>query len=91
MGPPIIKNIEMPMKKIIKIASAVIFILLIIAIYNSVYFDIPRNEIISKHAKGTSDFLELADGSKIHFRDEGNKDGEVLLLVHGFNGSLFNC
>ena len=80
----------MPMKKIIKIASAVIFILLIIAIYNSVYFDIPRNEIISKHANGASDFLELADGSKIHFRDEGNKDGEVLLLVHGFNGSLFN-
>ena len=78
------------MKKIIKIVSAVIFILLIIAIYNSVYFDIPRNEIISKHAKGASDFLELADGSKIHFRDEGNKDGEVLLLVHGFNGSLFN-
>ena len=78
------------MKKIIKIVSAAIFILLIVSIYNSVHFDIPKNEIISKHAKGASDFLELADGSKIHFRDEGNKDGKVLLLVHGFNGSLFN-
>lgn len=76
--------------KLIKILGTTTIILLIISIYNSVYFDIPKNEIISKHAKGLSDFLELADGSKIHFRDEGNKDGKVLVLVHGFNGSLFN-
>ena len=90
MGPPIIKNIEMRIKKIAKIVGISILIILFISIYNSVYFDIPKNEIIAKHAKGASDFLELADGSKIHFRDEGNKDGKVLLLVHGFNGSLFN-
>lgn len=76
--------------KLIKILGITTIILLIVSIYNSVYFDIPKNEIISKHAKGLSDFLELADGSKIHFRDEGNKDGKVLVLVHGFNGSLFN-
>ena len=80
----------MRIKKITKIVGYLILIILFISIYNSVYFDIPKNEIISKHAKGASEFLELADGSKIHFRDEGNKDGKVLLLVHGFNGSLFN-
>ena len=80
----------MLIKKITKIAGISILIILFISIYNSVYFDIPKNEIISKHAKGASDFLELADGSKIHFRDEGNKDDKALLLVHGFNGSLFN-
>ena len=80
----------MLIKKITKIVGILILIILFISIYNSVYFDIPKNEIISEHAKGASDFLELADGSKIHFRDEGNKDGKVLLLVHGFNGSLFN-
>ena len=80
----------MLIKKITKILGTLILIILFISIYNSVYFDIPKNEIISKHAKGASDFLELADGSKIHFRDEGNKDGKTLLLVHGFNGSLFN-
>jgi pimeloyl-ACP methyl ester carboxylesterase len=80
----------MLIKKITKIVGILILIILFISIYNSVYFDIPKNEIISKHAKGASDFLELEDGSKIHFRDEGNKDGKVLLLVHGFNGSLFN-
>ena len=80
----------MRIKKITKIVGTSILIILFISIYNSVYFDIPKNEIIAKHAKGASDFLELADGSKIHFRDEGNKDGKALLLVHGFNGSLFN-
>tara|TARA_B000000475_G_scaffold251578_1_gene228584 strand:+ start:16 stop:1017 length:1002 start_codon:yes stop_codon:yes gene_type:complete len=90
VGPPIIKNIEMRIKKIAKIVGTSILIILFISIYNSVYFDIPKNEIIAKHAKGASDFLELADGSKIHFRDEGNKEGKALLLVHGFNGSLFN-
>jgi hypothetical protein len=80
----------MHIKKKSKIVVTSILIILFISIYNSVYFDIPKNEIISKYANSASDFLELADGSKIHFRDEGNKDGKVLLLVHGFNGSLFN-
>ena len=80
----------MYIKKITKLVGTLILIILFISIYNSVYFDISKNEIIAKHAKGASDFLELADGSKIHFRDEGNKDSKVLLLVHGFNGSLFN-
>ncbi len=61
-----------------------------IVIYNSIYLDIPKNEIISKHANEASKFLELSDGSFIHLRDEGNKKGKVILLIHGFNGSLFN-
>tara|TARA_B100000965_G_scaffold176477_1_gene147198 strand:+ start:58 stop:981 length:924 start_codon:yes stop_codon:yes gene_type:complete len=64
--------------------------LLIIVIYNSIYLDIPKNEIIAKHANESSKFLELSDGSLIHLRDEGNKKGKVILLIHGFNGSLFN-
>ena len=80
----------MNIKKILKFSSLTLFILLIIVIYNSIYFDIPRNEIISKHANLSSKFLELSDGSLIHLRDEGNKKGKVILLIHGFNGSLFN-
>ncbi len=78
------------MIKTIKITSIIFFILVIFGIYNSFYFDIPKNEIISKYATGASEFLELADDSKIHIRDEGNKEGEILVMVHGFNGSLFN-
>ena len=80
----------MNLKKILKFSSLSLLILLIIVIYNSIYLDIPKNEIISKHANESSKFLELSDGSLIHLRDEGNKKGKVILLIHGFNGSLFN-
>ena len=80
----------MNIKKILKFSSLSLLILLTIAIYNSIYLDIPKNEIISKHANESSKFLELSDGSLIHLRDEGNKKGKVILLIHGFNGSLFN-
>ena len=80
----------MNIKKILKFSSLSLLILLIIVIYNSIYLDIPKNEIISKHVNESSKFLELSDGSLIHLRDEGNKKGKVILLIHGFNGSLFN-
>jgi len=80
----------MNIKKILKFSSLSLLILLIIVIYNSIYLDIPKNEIISKYANESSKFLELSDGSLIHLRDEGNKKGKVILLIHGFNGSLFN-
>ena len=80
----------MNIKKILKFSSLSLLILLIIVIYNSIYLDIPKNEIISKHANESSKFLELSDGSLIHLRDEGNKKGKIILLIHGFNGSLFN-
>ena len=78
------------MIKIIKVTSIIFLILVIFALYNSIYFDIPRSDVVSKHAKGNSEFIELDDGSLIHIRDEGNKDGKILVMVHGFNGSLFN-
>ena len=65
--------------KIIKVTSVILLILVILGLYNSIYFDIPRNDVVSKHAKGNSEFIELDDGSLIHIRDEGNKD---LSLIH---------
>ena len=78
------------LKKILKYFLLLILILLAFIIYNSVYFDIPKENVIAKHAKGASEFIELKDGSLIHVRDEGNKNGSTLVLIHGFNGSLFN-
>ena len=78
------------LKKVLKYFLLLILILSAIIIYNSVYFDIPKENVIAKHAKGTSEFIELKDGSLIHVRDEGNKNGSTLVLIHGFNGSLFN-
>ena len=68
-----------------------IFILIVFSylIYSSVYFDISRKELEDKYATGVSQFLELKDGSRIHYRDEGNKDRPTIFLLHGFNSSLF--
>ena len=91
MGPPNLMNkLNMIVRKLFKYTVVILLLLLAIVVYNSVYFDIPREKVISKHKNEISEFLELSDGSLIHFRDEGNKSGEVILLVHGFNGSLFN-
>ena len=83
-------KLNMIVRKLFKYTVVILLLLLAIVVYNSVYFDIPREKVISKHKNEISEFLELSDGSLIHFRDEGNKSGEVILLVHGFNGSLFN-
>tara|TARA_B100000029_G_scaffold79408_1_gene70852 strand:+ start:1661 stop:1936 length:276 start_codon:yes stop_codon:yes gene_type:complete len=78
------------MKKVIKWAALSLLALLTCIIYIGTYFDIPREELESKYATGASQFLTLDDGSRIHYRDEGNQQGQVIVLVHGFNGSLFN-
>ena len=80
----------MRLSKLVKYSSLTLLFVIVISIYNSVYLDVPRDKVISKYANEASEFVELSDGSLIHYRDEGNKSGEVIFLIHGFNGSLFN-
>jgi pimeloyl-ACP methyl ester carboxylesterase len=42
----------------------------------------------AKYANATSQFVDVGNGLKIHIRDEGRKDGPVLVLLHGSNSSL---
>ena len=78
------------MKKVIKWVGLTLLIIIILVIYSGTYLDIPREKLEAKYATGASKFLTLDDGSSIHYRDEGNQQGQVIVLVHGFNGSLFN-
>ena len=50
--------------------------------------DKTTEELLPKYANEASTFLTLPSGATAHYRDEGNKDGPVLLLVHGSNASL---
>lgn len=50
--------------------------------------DIPYERLEAKYANPESEFLEVADGVRLHFRDEGNPDGPPIVLVHGFAASL---
>ncbi|HWA30794.1 MAG TPA: alpha/beta hydrolase [Rhizomicrobium sp.] len=51
--------------------------------------DIPRAVLEAKYAKPPSEFIMLPDGARAHVRDQGNRNGPVLVLVHGSNASLF--
>lgn len=78
------------MIKGLKNIAIVFFILLAIIIFFGVYFDLSREELEKKYAKGASDFLNLSDGTRIHYRDEGVSNRPVIVFLHGMNGSLFN-
>jgi len=70
------------------------FLVAVIAILVGAYFylsvpDISRATLEAKYATPPSQFLTLADGARVHYRDQGPKTGPVLVLVHGSNASLF--
>lgn len=50
--------------------------------------DIAYPALETVYMSDSSQFLTLDDGLKIHYRDDGNPDGETLLLVHGFASSV---
>ena len=78
------------MKNFFKYLTLSFFILLVIVVYSGTYLDIPRDKLEAKYASGASEFLNLKNGSRIHYRDEGDLYKPAIILLHGFNGSLFN-
>lgn len=50
--------------------------------------DRPAGEIDARYTSAASQFLTLPNGARVHFRDEGRRDGMPLVLVHGSNASL---
>jgi len=78
------------MKKILKSTSLFLLLSIGILIFTGIYFDIQREKLETKYATGASQFLDLPDGARIHFRDEGKTDKPAIVLLHGFNGSLLN-
>ena len=42
----------------------------------------------AKYGNGASQFVELQPGLKVHYRDEGVRDGPTIVLIHGSNASL---
>jgi len=77
----------MNMKKTIRI------LLLLLVLLGAAFLifrtpDTDRTEMIAKYGNEASRFLDDGHGGKIHYRDEGNKDGPAILLIHGSNSML---
>ncbi len=50
--------------------------------------DIPYATLDARYATPRSQFADLPDGLRLHYRDQGRRDGPVLVMVHGFSASL---
>ncbi len=50
--------------------------------------DTDATEMKAKYSTPASQFVDISGGLAIHTRDEGNRDGPALLLIHGSNASL---
>ena len=50
--------------------------------------DLLRSDLIDKYRSETSFFYRLPSGAEAHIRDEGDRDGPPLILIHGSNASL---
>jgi pimeloyl-ACP methyl ester carboxylesterase len=50
--------------------------------------DIAYETLAARYESAASRYAELPGGIRMHYRDEGQPDGPVLLLIHGFSASL---
>jgi len=50
--------------------------------------DVPYATLDKTYASPASKFIDMGNGVEAHYRDEGNPNGRVLVLVHGFSASL---
>jgi pimeloyl-ACP methyl ester carboxylesterase len=74
--------------KILQFLSAILLVLIIAAgsfLYKS---SIPAGIIDARYESRFSQYFLMENGSRIHYRDEGNRRGEPIVLIHGSNASL---
>jgi pimeloyl-ACP methyl ester carboxylesterase len=50
--------------------------------------DTPYAALEAKYANAESQYMGLPGGLRAHYRDQGNPDGPVLVMVHGFSASV---
>ncbi len=63
-------------------------VLLIMAALMILEGDIPAEQVDARYSNAQSRFLNLADGTTVHYRDQGDPDGPSIVLLHGSNSSL---
>ncbi len=79
------------MKRILVGLGAIVLAALIVAVAG--YFalrrgDIPYETLEAKYGGPASAYMEMSDGVRLHYRDQGNRDGPPVVLVHGYSASV---
>lgn len=70
----------------------VVVLLLVLVLIAGLLFgkkDLPAEQLVQKYGQPPSQFMDLM-GMRVHYRDEGNRNDSVpLVLIHGTSSSLF--
>lgn len=74
--------------KILKFLALTLVVLLILGAILLYEDDIPKDVVDARYSSPASQFLNLGDAGRIHFRDEGNRVDPAIVLLHGSNASL---
>lgn len=75
------------MKRAAKILAVLVALLLLaFAVFRTP--DTDRAEMGAKYGGPPSQFVELPDGTDVHYRDEGPRDALPIILLHGSNADL---
>ncbi|MFT3723356.1 MAG: alpha/beta hydrolase [Hyphomonadaceae bacterium] len=81
------------MKLLGKLAAGFAVLLLLVAGVGYLVLqrpDIPYEELEARYAVPTSHFLDLPDGVRAHYRDDGDPAAPTVVLVHGFGDSFLS-
>ena len=76
------------MKRVLAGVLAIILVLVAAVFIWGYAPDTDTAAMKAKYGGGASQFVELRPGLNVHYRDEGKRDGRVLVLIHGSNASL---
>ena len=76
------------MKRFFKWLAAIVLVLVAALFIWGYAPDTDAAAMKAKYGGGASQFVELQPGLNIHYRDQGNRDGRVVVLIHGSNASL---
>jgi pimeloyl-ACP methyl ester carboxylesterase len=79
------------MKTLVRILGGLV--LLIVAVLAVGWFalqrpDLPWKTLQAKYQTPASRYVDLPGGLHVHYRDQGNPNGPVLVLVHGFSANV---
>lgn len=83
-----IEGWERQLKRTLKWIGSLLLVVLIALFALGYTPDTDPAEMKAKYASPASQFVGLDGGLTLHVRDEGRRDGPVLVLLHGSNASL---
>lgn len=76
------------MKRVLKWLGIILLVAIATLFFWGYAPDTDAAAMKAKYGGGASRFVELQPGLNVHYRDEGKRDGRVLVLIHGSNASL---